>query len=123
LPKHFEETQTEALHRFIEEHPLACVVTQSANGLNANHIPLLLVRDPAPYGTLQGHVARANPILQDLHTDHEALLVFQGHDLYMSPSLYATKHETGKVVPTWNYAVAHAYGQVRIIEDTTWLRG
>jgi transcriptional regulator len=123
LPKHFEETRTEVLHQFIQQHPLACVITQSATGLNANHIPLMLLPDTGPYGTLQGHVARANPMLHDLQTDHESLVVFQGHDLYMSPSLYASKQETGKVVPTWNYAVTHAYGRLRIIDDDIWLRG
>jgi transcriptional regulator len=48
--------------------------------------------------------------------------VFQDSNAYISPSWYATKKETGKVVPTWNYAVVHAYGSLRVIDDATWVR-
>jgi transcriptional regulator len=80
------------------------------------------VADATPFGTLQGHVARANPLWQDFDKNVEVLVIFQGPDAYISPSWYATKKETGKAVPTWNYAVAHAYGTLRIIDDASWLR-
>jgi len=110
------------MHGLIRARPLATVVTLSASGLNANHIPLHLSESPAPFGTLRGHVARANPMLDDLTKDIEALAVFHGPDTYITPSWYATKKETGTVVPTWNYAVVHAYGFLRVIDDTAWLR-
>jgi transcriptional regulator len=90
--------------------------------LNANHIPLHLSESPAPFGTLRGHVARANPLLKDLENDIEVLAVFYGPDTYITPSWYATKKETGKVVPTWNCAVVHAYGIPRVVDDASWLR-
>ena len=62
IPAHFEETRIEILHELIRHHPLATLVTLSSEGLNANHIPLELDAEPAPFGTLRGHVARANPI-------------------------------------------------------------
>lgn len=110
------------MHALIRARPLATLVTLSATGLNANHIPLVLSNSPAPFGTLQGHVARANSLLIDLKQSTDVLAIFHGPDSYISPSWYATKRETGKVVPTWNYAVAHAYGSLRVIDDPLWLR-
>ncbi|HEV8529942.1 MAG TPA: FMN-binding negative transcriptional regulator [Methylomirabilota bacterium] len=123
LPAHFEETRVEVIHRLIREHPLAVLVTLGAAGLNANHIPLEIDPEPAPFGTLRGHVARANPVWRDFARDVEALTVFQGPQAYISPAWYQTKKETGKVVPTFNYIVVHAYGSLRIIQDEAWLRG
>lgn len=122
IPKPFEETKVEVMHELIRARPLATLVTLSSNGLNANHIPLHLSEAPAPFGALWGHVARANPILADLENGGEVLAVFQGPDAYITPSWYATKQQTGKVVPTWNYAAVHAYGYLRVMDDPVWLR-
>jgi len=122
MPKHFVEPRTEVMHDLIRSWPLATLVTLSSSGLNANHIPLHLSEDPKPFGTLRGHVARANPMWQDLVQDVQAIAVFHGPETYITPSWYPTKKETGKVVPTWNYAVVHAYGDLRIIDDPLWLR-
>ena len=122
LPKHFEETRVQVIHDLIRAHPLGALVTLTSRGLVANHIPLEIEPDPAPFGTLRGHVARANPLWRDFSRDVEALAIFQGPSVYVSPSWYRTKKETGKVVPTWNYAVVHAHGAVRFIDDRVWLR-
>jgi transcriptional regulator len=122
-PAHFEESRPEILHDLMRRHPLATLVTLSGDGqIVANHIPLLWCEAPQPFGILQGHVARANPVWSDSRPDVESLAVFQGPESYISPSWYATKQDTGRVVPTWNYAVVHAYGCLRIIDDTEWLR-
>jgi transcriptional regulator len=121
-PKHFEEPRIEVMHELMRARPLATLVTLSSGGLNANHIPLHLADASAPFGTLRGHVARANPLWSDFAKDVEVLAIFHGPDSYITPSWYATKQETGKVVPTWNYAVVHAYGKLRIIDDASWLR-
>lgn len=123
VPAHFAESRVDVLHPFIREHPLAVLVTFGANGLNANHIPFELDPEPAPLGTLRGHVARGNPVWREFAKDVEALLVFQGPRSYISPAWYPTKQETGKVVPTYNYIVVHAYGPLRVIDDRQWLRG
>lgn len=121
-PKHFEESRTEVMHDMIRSWPLATLVTLSSRGLNANHIPLHLSEAPAPLGTLRGHVARANPMWQDLVQDVQAIAIFQGPETYITPSWYPTKKETGGVVPTWNYAVVHAYGDLCVVDDPLWLR-
>jgi len=123
VPKHFSEARVEVLHELIRAHPLAAIVTLTPGGLAANHVPLEIDPDPPPYGTLRGHVARANPMWRELVPDVQALAIFQGPQIYVSPSSYATKRETGKVVPTWNYAVVHARGALRVIDDRAWLRG
>ena len=122
LPKHFEETRVEVLHDLIRAHPLGTLVALAPGGLEANHIPFEIDPEPSPFGTLRGHIARANPLWQNFSPDVAALAIFQGAESYISPSWYPTKDETGKVVPTWNYAVVHAHGPLRVIEDRAWLR-
>ncbi len=118
----FHEARVEVLHALIKAHPLATLVTLNAQGLEANHIPLLIDPDPAPFGTLRGHVARANPVWRTGSADSDVLAVFQGPQGYITPSWYASKVQHGKVVPTWNYAVVHAHGPLKIVEDAEWLR-
>ena len=122
IPKHFEETRIEILHELMNEYPLATLVVKTSDGLEANHLPFLVDSDPAPCGTLRGHIARANPLWHCFTSEVEALAIFQGASAYISPSWYPTKRETAKVVPTWNYAIVHAYGGLRIIDDRVWLR-
>ena len=121
-PKHFEETRVDVLHDLIRTYPFGALVTLGPGGLDANHIPFEIDPGPAPFGTLRGHVARANPVWRDVAPDAAALVIFQGVDGYVSPAWYPTKAETGKVVPTWNYAVVHAHGVPRFIDDRAWLR-
>ncbi len=122
IPKHFEETRIDVMHELIRSNPLATLVTLTADGITANHIPIVLTAGEQPYGVLQGHVARSNRLWNDFLPEMETLAIFQGPDAYISPSWYASKQETGKVVPTWNYAVVHAYGTLRIIDDPLWIR-
>lgn len=123
VPSHFEQTRTDVLHQLVRDHPFAVLVTHTPGGLDANHLPLELDPEPSPLGTLRGHVARANPVWRTVTPTTEALAIFQGPASYITPSWYATKRETGKVVPTWNYAVVHAHGPLRVIDDPAWLRG
>ena len=122
LPKHFEETDVTVLHQLVTSHPLGALVTMTSRGLDANHIPFLIQPQPAPCGTLHGHIARANPLSKDLDRDVDALVIFQGPHAFISPSWYPTKRETGAVVPTWNYVVVHAHGRVKTIDDPAWIR-
>lgn len=123
LPPHFAETRPESMHRLIAEFPLATLVTVGDDGIAANHIPLLL--DPArgEFGTLIGHVARSNDLWRAGRHEGESLAVFQSADAYVSPNWYASKQETHEVVPTWNYAVVHAYGRLVVHDDEKWVRG
>src|SRR4029453_19145391 len=122
LPNHFAETRVEVLHQLIAAHPLGALVVATPGGLDANHVPFEVDPEPAPFGTLRAHVARANPLLRDAPPDAEALVIFQGPSTYISPAWYPTKQETGRFVPTWNYAVVHAHGPLRFIDDRAWLR-
>ena len=111
-----------AQHELIRRHPLGLLVSHGRQGLVANAIPFLVDAAASKLGTLSAHVARANGQWRDLQAAGEALVVFQGPDHYVSPSWYATKRESGKVVPTWNYVMVQARGTARVIEDEAWLR-
>src|SRR5208337_43026 len=95
-------------HALVRARPLGLLVSHGPQGLLANAIPFLIDSAASRLGTLKGHVARANPQWRDLRDNPEALVVFQGTDHYVSPSWYATKRETHKVVPTWNYVMIEA---------------
>ena len=110
------------LFDLIRRRPLGLLVTHGPQGLLANAIPFLLDAEASPFGTLSAHMARANGQWRDLAATGEALVVFSGDDRYVSPSWYATKRETGKVVPTWNYVMVQARGAARVIDDEAWLR-
>ena len=121
LPRTFEETDSAKLNDFIARHPLATLVRMNENGLCADHIPMLIEAEAAGV-VLRGHVARANPLWCDLGAGAQALAIFQDAGGYITPSWYASKRETGKVVPTWNYIAVHAYGTARAVDDAQWLR-
>lgn len=123
LPPHFEQTDAEAIRETIAAFPLATLVTMSEDGIVANHIPMQLAPGDGDRGVLRGHVARNNAICQATDVSQEALAIFQTPDAYISPNWYPSKQETHEVVPTWNYATVHAYGQIRFIDDEKWLRG
>jgi transcriptional regulator len=122
LPAYFQESRTDVLHALMRARPLATLVTSCASGLVANHIPVETLHEPPPHGLIRGHIARANPLWREYPADSEALAIFQGPQTYISPSFYPSKRETGEVVPTWDYAVVHARGTLRFIQDTGWLR-
>ena len=121
-PSHFKEERPDVLRGLVADHPLGTLVTLGPDGINANHMPFLYDPEPAPHGTLRCHVARANPVWREFRADVEALVIFQGPQLYVTPSWYPAKKEHGKVVPTWNYLVLHAYGTLRAVDDREWLR-
>jgi len=122
LPAHFNETRTDVLHALMRARPLTTLVTQCDSGLVANHLPVQTLGEPAPLGCIRGHIARANPLWREYRGDSQALAIFQGPQIYISPSFYPSKAKTGEVVPTWDYAVVHAGGTLRFIDDPHWLR-
>ncbi|CAD5107144.1 FMN-binding negative transcriptional regulator [Zestomonas carbonaria] len=117
IPRAFAETDLARLHEQIERTPLAILVSQGADGLQASHLPLLLERGEGERGTLYGHFARGNPQWRALADGGEVLLVFPGDEGYVSPGFYPGKGEHGRVVPTWNYVAVHAYGRVEVFDD------
>ncbi len=122
----FREERIDVMHALMRSHRLASLVTCIDGAIEANHLPLLIDPSPAPYGTLRGHVARANPLWRQCNgseaANREVLAIFQGPQAYVTPSWYPSKRETGEVVPTWNYAVVHAYGPLVVHDDRDWVR-
>jgi transcriptional regulator len=121
-PPHFREDRLDVQHRLILTHPLGLLISAGPGGLQANHVPFLVDAAASERGTLRAHLARANPQIAELANVSECLVVFQGPQQYISPSLYPTKQETGKVVPTWNYITVHAWGRPQVMDDASWLR-
>jgi transcriptional regulator len=121
-PPHFREDRLEVQHALIHAQPLGLLITAGPGGLQANHVPFLIDAGKSEHGTLRVHLARANPQCGELAAVGECLVVFQGPQQYISPSLYPTKREHGKVVPTWNYITVHAWGRPQVIDDAAWLR-
>ena len=115
-PRHFVETREHALHGLIDAHPFATLVANPATGMAVNHLPFVRQGD-----VLRGHVARGNELAA---MDGAAVLaVFHGPQGYVSPNWYPSKHANGgREVPTWNYAVAHVHGRLRVVRDAGWLR-
>ena len=120
-PEAFDEPDVAKLHQLIQSQPLAAVVTLNGDCLEASHVPLVLYPGEGEFGTLRGHLARANTQWRSVSSDVEALCIFSGPDAYISPSWYPSKQDTGKVVPTWNYVTVHDYGQIQIQKDRDWL--
>jgi transcriptional regulator len=141
MPAHFEENRPEVLHRLIAEQPFGALITNGPNGLDANHLPFEFDAQLAPgggdamltstgsdtaaetHGILRAHVARANPVWQEVAANPEALVIFQGPAAYISPTWYPSKHETHRQVPTYNYMVVHAHGRIVVRDDEAFVRG
>ncbi len=115
IPKSYAEQDTAALHAFMDAHPLATLVT-ARDGLFATHLPLVLRVADGPLGTLEGHLARANPHQSLVADGTDALVIFGGAHAHITPTWYPSKRENARVVPTWNYVAVHAYASLHLID-------
>jgi transcriptional regulator len=120
IPGANKEDRLPVLHKLMQDQPLASLVTMGSSGLTASHIPMVLEQNGA-MGRLKCHLSRANTQWREHTPSVQALAIFSGPQHYITPTWYPEKQETGKVVPTWNYVVVHAYGNLKIIEDSEWL--
>jgi transcriptional regulator len=123
VPEHFDDTRIDELHRILDQYPLGALVVDGPGGLDANHIPFEMVTAPDGKLTLHAHVARANPVWQEIATGADVLVIFRAGDAYISPSWYPSKHEAHRQVPTWNYQVVHVHGKIAIHDDVRFVRG
>jgi transcriptional regulator len=121
-PSQFREVRQEAMHELMRTHAFATLVVLEGGALSANHLPIVIHPELSEKGVLRGHVAKANEIWRRFDQSLEALAIFQGPNHYVSPSWYPSKAEHGRVVPTWNYVVVHAYGPLKFIDDERWLK-
>lgn len=122
LPEHFAELRPEQLHGLIAANPLGALVTAGAGGLDANHLPFELDPSVGPHGRLTAHVARANPLWQEVAEGDDVLVIFRAAEGYVSPNWYPSKPESHRHVPTWNYQVVHAHGRIRVMDDERFVR-
>ena len=123
LPEHFTPSDPADLRRLIVEHPFATIVVDGPRGLDANHLPFELDASAGQHGRLIAHVARANPLWQEVSEDQEVLVIFRGPHAYVSPNWYPSKHEEHRQVPTWNYQVVHVHGRIHVRDDERFVRG
>ncbi|MDX7922559.1 FMN-binding negative transcriptional regulator [Aeromonas media] len=122
LPPHFEATDPASLHRLMQAHPLGAQVTSGEQGLDANHLPFEFDADEGEHGILRAHVARNNPLWQEVKEGQEVLVIFRAAEGYISPNWYPSKQAHHKQVPTWNYAVVHAHGRILVRDDARFVR-
>jgi transcriptional regulator len=121
-PVQFKVGETGDVHALMRAHPFATLITYGSDGLVATHLPTVLKVDEAsPLGRIECHLARPNTQWKTFAADVDALMIFQGAEAYIRPGWYPSKAEHGKVVPTWNYAVVHAYGRIEVMDDKDWL--
>jgi len=123
LPSHFDDARADELRRILESYPLGTLVVNGPHGLDANHIPFEMVTGADGALSLHAHVARANPVWQEVSSGAQVLVIFRGGDAYVSPSWYPSKHELHRQVPTWNYQVVHVHGTITIHDDVRFVRG
>lgn len=116
-PAAFREEDLPTLHAQMVQTPLAILVSHDETGMQASHLPLLLVPGAGRFGTLKGHFAKANPQWKSFQAGAEVLVIFPGEQAYISPGYYPSKAEHGKAVPTWNYIAIHAYGRAETFDD------
>ena len=120
LPKHFSVDDPAILAQLISEYPLATIVSTLDGHLEINHLPLMLSDDGSK---LYGHIAKMNPLVKVAGSSNTVVTaVFNGPNAYVTPAWYPSKQESGKVVPTWNYAAVHAEGSIKLIDDPQWIR-
>jgi transcriptional regulator len=122
VPPHFRQDDPDELRAVMRGAGLATVITVADGAPLVSHVPVMFDEGGGPHGTLLCHVSRANAQWRHITPETEALVIFMGPDAYVSPTLYESKREHGKVVPTWNYVAVHAYGPVRVIEAPDELR-
>ncbi len=120
LPKGFRQDNVDEMKAMMKAYPFATLVTTGQHGMDANHIPLILKEVAAGEHVLWGHIAKANPLWQELDNSAHVLVIFHGPNGYVSPNYYPTKQEHGKVVPTWNYVAVHVRGRLAFIHEDKW---
>jgi transcriptional regulator len=109
IPAHFAQTDEATLWGFVDEHAFGTLLTVVDGRPFASHVPFLADRRA---GVLHCHLARANPQWEQIAASHHVLAIFAGPHGYISPTWYASPN-----LPTWNYAVVHAHGDARVIDD------
>lgn len=124
VPAHFKPDDA-AVRELLAHHGAADLITSTSRGLLATLLPFVHEdpggrTDVGAWGTLLGHVARANEQWRE-PAQGEALVIVRGPDAYISPAWYAAKREHGRVVPTWNYITAHVYGRLLVHDDPAWV--
>lgn len=117
----FEEKRARVMHALMQRYSLGSVILMTSNGIEANSLPIEVDTSSGEFGTLRCHFGRSNPLGQKLIQGMEAMVIFQGPNAYISPRWYVAGQKSKKVLPSWNFAVVHAYGIPRLIDDETWL--
>jgi transcriptional regulator len=122
IPKHFEVTDESQIKEFLGDIGACDLITVSDGSLLISTLPMLFVQSPVQgsWGSLQGHLARQNPHVA-AETNGVSVAIVRGVSGYVSPGWYPSKLDGGKVVPTWDYVVAHVYGRLMIKDDPIWV--
>ncbi|ODQ64450.1 FMN-binding negative transcriptional regulator [Nadsonia fulvescens var. elongata DSM 6958] len=121
IPPQYRQANLDAQHDLIRTHSFGHMICNGPDGIESNSIPFILDSESSEFGTLRGHLGRANPQADYLSSTDECLVIFQGPHAYVTPTWYTSKKESGKAVPTWDHITVHVYGKPKIINDREWL--
>lgn len=108
-PPKFRVDDPQLIKDFIRENQFGLLLSHTDGEIHDTHTPFIVLEN----GSLQGHIARANPQWQQWQGQHPVKVVFTGPHAYISPHYYASDFN----VPTWNYTAVSVTGRVSIIED------
>lgn len=122
VPAQFRMAAQSDVLALMRNNPFAVLVSHDSTGLVATHMPTV-ARQEGDSMVVECHMARPNPHWKRLAADRsgESLMIFSGPDAYIRPGWYPSKADGGRAVPTWNYAIVHAYGRAEVVEQGEWL--
>ena len=110
-PSHHQESNYENIVALIKTYPLATIITAKNDAILSTHTPLVYQANEG-FGHLIGHLDKHNPQIEHFRSSEKVELIFNGPQVYISPSVYGTTQ-----LPTWNYFKAHIKGRISIEND------
>ena len=117
----FEEKRAHVMHELMQRYSLGSLILMTPSGMETNSLPMEVDTSSGEFGTLRCHFGRSNPIWKNLIHGMDAMVIFQGPNAYISPRWYVAGQKSKKALPSWNFAVVHAYGTPQVVDDKSWL--
>lgn len=109
----FHIADREEMAALVRQEGFGILAVQTAEGLRAVHVPVLLEGN-----RLRFHISRGNLVHAALKAGAEGLFVASGAHAYVSPDWYGLEDR----VPTWSYVAVELNGPVRALAPEALVR-